>query len=320
MVTEVITLEAPIPLDRSHPPIELLTPAEMAEADRLAGRTIASAVLMERAGQAVAEVASELLRSSRRSPGSSATSVLVLCGPGNNGGDGYVAARLLADDGCHVTVATLGGVEALKGDAAAAAARWTGAVIAWSDASIEGADLVIDAIFGAGLARAIAGTARTAIERVNLWARSSGRPVLAVDIPSGIDGSSGTASGTAIVATDTVTFFRLKPGHILMPGRLNCGTVHLADIGIGPEVLEEIKPKTRLNAPSLWAASYPVPRLAGHKYGRGHALVVSGPIAQHRQGRRASARVARCGRAPGSSPLRHPPMRWLSTPPPSPRS
>ncbi len=271
MASGPVRSQAPPAGWQSRFPVELLEPLEMAEADRLTAETVPSDLLMQNAGAAVAQAALRLVI-----PGGK---TLILCGPGNNGGDGYVAARLLAEAGCRVTVAALGTREVLKGDAAEAAARWTGPIVALAEVSIV-ADLVIDALFGAGLARDIEGTAKVTIDRVNLWARNTGNPVLAVDMPSGVDGCTGAVRGAAIIATETITFFRLKPGHVLMPGRLKCGAVALADIGIASDVLEHIMPKTSLNAPPLWGQSYPVPRLEGHKYGRGHAVIVSGPLAQ----------------------------------------
>jgi yjeF N-terminal region len=262
------------PWRRPHFPIELLTSIEMTEADRLAGATIPSHRLMENAGAATARAALRLLGSG------GPRHAVVLCGPGNNGGDGFVVARLVADTGCRVTIGLLGRRDGLKGDAAEAATRWDGDVVSLGEAPIETADLVVDALFGAGLARAVEGEAAEAITRVNRWSKACGGPVLAIDVPSGIDGTTGDIRGVAIRATDTITFFRLKPGHVLLPGRLHCGNVSLADIGIETNLLEQIAPKTSLNAPGLWAGAYPVPRLDGHKYARGHAVVVSGPIAQ----------------------------------------
>ncbi len=264
-------------------PVELLTPTEMAEADRLAARAAPSFALMERAGEAVARTALTLLDA--RDAGSAAGHVLILCGPGNNGGDGYVAARLLADAGCVVTLASLVARESLVGDAARAAALWRGPVVdlatrGLASADLDATDLVVDALFGAGLTRDIAGPAEAAIGHVNAWADMSRRPVLAVDVPSGIDGATGCVRGAAVKASHTITFFRLKPGHILMPGRVHCGHLHLADIGIAASVLDAVAPKTRLNVPALWPGVPPRPRLDGHKYGRGHAVVVSGPLGQ----------------------------------------
>ena len=254
--------------------VELLSPVEMGQADRLAAETTTGAALMERAGEAVAQAALRLVGA----PGP--RRIAILCGPGNNGGDGYVAARHLALAGCEVTVGSLVGRGALAGDAARAAALWSGEVLDIDAVAIETVDLVVDALFGAGLSRDIGGAAKATIERVNSVAKTTGIPVLAVDVPSGVDGASGAIRGAAIAASDTITFFRLKPGHVLMPGRRTCGTVALADIGISPTVLDTIAPKTMLNVPGLWAKVFPVPGVAGHKYTRGHAVVLSGPIAQ----------------------------------------
>ncbi|MDB5651828.1 MAG: carbohydrate kinase, YjeF related protein, partial [Hyphomicrobiales bacterium] len=198
------------------------------------------------------------------------------CGPGNNGGDGFVAARLLEARGLKVRVFLLGARAGLKGDALAAAIRWTGTAEPLAAYMPDGTDLVIDALFGAGLARDLDGEARAAVERTNRWRMETGRPVLAVDVPSGLDGATGRVRGAAIEADASITFFRLKPGHILLPGRELCGALRLADIGIPSAVLTEIAPQTSLNTPALWAAHLPRPAMAGHKYSRGHAVVVSG--------------------------------------------
>src|SRR5579862_3115673 len=245
---------------------ELLTSAEMADADRLAiAGGIAGSELMESAGRAVAEAVAE------RHP--SGSRIAVVAGPGNNGGDGFVAARLLAERGARVDVMLLGDIGRLKGDAASAAKKWTGLVAAAEPRALAGAEVVIDALFGAGLDRPVEGKARALIEAIN----AATAPVYAVDLPSGINGTSGAVLGVAVKATHTVTFFRKKPGHLLLPGRLHCGTIAVADIGIPAAVLDKIAPKTFENVPALWRHSFPVPRLTGHKYDRGHAVVVSGP-------------------------------------------
>jgi hydroxyethylthiazole kinase-like uncharacterized protein yjeF len=263
---------------------ELLTAAEMGQADALAiAAGVPSLELMENAGAAVAEAAD------RMAAGGS-LSVSVICGPGNNGGDGFVAARLLREGGHRVRLGLLGPVASLKGDAAAMAARWGDAVEPLSPDTLGGADLIIDALFGAGLTRPLEGTAADVVAAAN----ASGQPILAVDVPSGLDGSTGRADGPVIQATETVTFFRLKPGHLLLPGRALCGTVQLADIGIPDAVLERISPRTAANRPSLWRTLYPWPRLDGHKYTRGHAVVISGPpesTGAARMGARAALRV-----------------------------
>jgi hydroxyethylthiazole kinase-like uncharacterized protein yjeF len=244
----------------------LLTPQQMGEADRL---TIAGGVpgsaLMENAGRAVADAIA------RRWP---KRSLLVLCGPGNNGGDGFVAARLLAERGWPVRVALLGKCEALKGDAAAAATRWTGPVEALAPAAIESAGLVIDALFGAGLARPIEGVAAEVIAGLD----ASQVPVVAVDVPSGVDGASGAVLGIAPKAALTVTFFRRKPGHLLLPGRSLCGETLVAPIGIADAVLDDVAPSTAANHPDWWRGAFPWPSAESHKYTRGHALVAGGAV------------------------------------------
>lgn len=251
--------------------LELLTNTEMAEADRLAvAGGFGSLVLMENAGRAVAEEAMCMASSDSR--------LLVLCGPGNNGGDGFVAARLLRDRGYAVRVALLGERAALQGDAAAMAQRWSGEVEAMSANAVCGVDLVIDALFGAGLVRPLGGVAADVVAAVN----ASGLPVLAVDVPSGLDGTSGWAAGPVVQANRTVTFFRLKPGHLLLPGRELCGRCVLADIGIPASVLDAIGPAAFANEPALWRSFLPRVSADVHKYKRGHAIVISGPA--HRTG------------------------------------
>lgn len=247
--------------------LELLTAEEMGRADALAiAGGVAGATLMENAGRAVAaEVA-------RRFP--DAGSVAVLCGPGNNGGDGFVAARHLIERGYKVGLGFDGDEARLPADAAAMAKRYEGTREELGDSLLAETDVVVDALFGAGLARPIEGKLARLIEAVN----ASGLPVVAVDVPSGIDGTTGEVRGTALRATSTVTFFRLKPGHLLLPGRTHCGEVRLADIGIPASVLDTIAPKTFANEPALWLEKFPWPRPASHKYARGHAVVVSGPV------------------------------------------
>ncbi len=248
------------------PALELLTTEEMGRADSLAVASgIPSLTLMENAGSGVAGAAAEMAAIGGR--------VAVLCGPGNNGGDGFVAARHLQERGYEVRLALLGTRDALKGDAVANAERWAGPTDPLSPASVQGADLIIDALFGAGLARPLDGMAATAVEAIN----AAPAPVVAVDVPSGLEGTTGLASGPVVVAQRTVTFFRRKPGHLLFPGRALCGDVNVIDIGIPETVLAEIKPQTWANHPALWLSHFPWPRLDGFKYDRGHAVAVSGP-------------------------------------------
>ena len=265
--------------------IELLTTAEMAEADRL---TIAGGTpgmrLMDNAGRAVADAVA------RDSP-QGAPLICVVAGPGNNGGDGFVCARVLAERGYPVRLLLLGDRDRLKGDAAEAARRWPGPVGAATPDALAGASIVVDALFGAGLDRPVEGLARAMIEAIN----AAGLPVIAVDLPSGINGTSGAVMGAAVQATKTVTFFRRKPGHLLLPGRLHCGPVEVADIGIPEAVLGSIHPSTFANAPALWMDRFPVPQPSGHKYRRGHAVVVSGDHSHTGAARLAARGALRAG-------------------------
>ncbi len=247
--------------------IELLNNAEMAEADRLAmAAGITGADLMEHAGGAVADAISA------RHP--AGTRIVVVAGPGNNGGDGFVAARLLAERRYPVEVLLLGERGRLKGDAAQAAQRWSGPVsTADPGRRLAKAQVLVDALFGAGLDRPVEGAARALIDAMN----ASPAPKVAVDLPSGINGSSGAVMGAAVTAARTVTFFRKKPGHLLLPGRLYCGATSVADIGTPASVLERIGPRTFENVESMWSADFPRPQAIGNKYNRGHAVVVSGP-------------------------------------------
>lgn len=244
-----------------RPACPLLTAADMraAEADWFAAGHDSFA-LMEVAGAAVAEAAA------RHLPAAGGR-VLVLAGPGNNGGDGFVAARLLGDAGHAVTVATLGPPGASGGDAARAAAAFAGPVLPADAADPAAFDLVIDALFGIGLARPPAGAAAALIDRVN----EAGRPVLAVDIPSGVEADSGAVPGPAIRAVETITFHTPKPGHLLLPGRLLGGRLTVAGIGLPPPA----EPRLWRNGPGPWA--WPVPSADAHKYARGGVAVWSGP-------------------------------------------
>ena len=235
---------------------EILTTAEMSKADGFAvEHGVPSLVLMENAGRAVADAIA-----ARFKP----CAVTVLCGPGNNGGDGFVVARLLDEEGFTVRVAHDADH---KGDAAVMSERWKGARMALTPEALDGARLVVDALFGAGLSRPLEGAAAQMVEALN------DLPVAAVDIPSGVSGDTGLPLGGVYVkAALTVTFFRKKPGHLLLPGHLLCGETVVADIGIPPDAANTTLHE---NTPALW--HFPWPRLEGHKYSRGHCVVVSGP-------------------------------------------
>lgn len=246
----------------------LLTVEQMAAADRQAIAAGTPGIqLMDAAGRGVAGA----VMAARPTPGR----CLVLAGPGNNGGDGFVAARYLQNEGWDVTVALLGSREALKGDAAWASSGWTGPMAAFRPEVISDQDVIIDAVFGIGLARPVDGLA------ADVLVRASAAPAykVAVDIPSGVDGNTGAVWGTAFQADLTVTFAAQKIGHALYPGRGYCGEVSVVDIGIPDDVISGLGVKTYLNTPALWRAAWPRPAATGHKYGRGHGVVVSGPLA-----------------------------------------
>ena len=246
--------------------LELLTADEMARADQLAIRAgIPELTLMEHAGRAVADAAVKMV--------APRAIIAVLCGPGNNGGDGFVAARILAERGYQVRLALLGEVPALTGSAAQMARRWTYEVAPLRLQAITDAALIIDAIFGAGLRKPVPSDVS---RMLNTAARMS-IPVLAVDMPTGVDGTTGACESQSYQATRTVTFVRRKPGHLLLPGRDLCGEVTVADIGIEPETVAELRCETFANAPALWLERFPWPWSQSHKHARGHAVVVSGP-------------------------------------------
>lgn len=243
----------------------LLSAKEMARADALAQAAgVSPLTLMENAGGAVVR---HIRRRFPQQP------VVVLCGPGNNGGDGFVIARLLKEMGWPTRVALLGPQDALKGDAATNAARWPDKIHPLAPSVLEGATLVVDALFGAGLSRALDGAAADTIRAIV----ERRLPCVAVDIPSGVDSDTGAIRGIAPMAGLTVTFFRRKPGHLLFPGRLHCGEVTVEDIGIPDSVLRDIRPKTYANDSELWLDGLPKPYWNSNKYSRGNAVIVGGP-------------------------------------------
>ena len=252
--------------DQEHRPDQwtqaaLLRVGQMARAD---AATIAAGTpgidLMERAGAAVAARAADLF---------AGRPVWVLCGPGNNGGDGFVAARILRDQGMDVRLSLLGEPGKLSGDAALAAEAWAGDVLALDAEFDPGGAGVIDALFGAGLARPLDGPASAVVQTLN----QAGTEVLAVDIPSGVMGGTGEIIGGAVQAVETVTFCRRKPAHFLMPGRAACGRVQVADIGIPDAIVADQAPDTWVNSAEIWWPDFPQPGPADHKYTRGHVVI-----------------------------------------------
>lgn len=276
--------------------IELLSPAEMAEADRL---TITAGAfdgigLMRNAGAAVAAVVLARQPQAQRAD--------VLCGPGNNGGDGYIVARLLKEAGVDVSLWTAGTPHP-GSDAALAAAECPLPVQPLSEFALQPDCVVIDALYGAGLSKPLEDDAA----RAAMLCRKADIPVIAVDLPSGVSGDSGQVLGRAFQADATVTFFRKKPGHLLYPGRALCGDVVVAEIGIPPSVLAELKPGCFENAPPLWHERLVRPPLDAHKYSRGHVGVFSGGPTSTGAARLSALAAARAGAgavtvlAPGSA-------------------
>lgn len=226
---------------------------------------IPSFSLMEQAGIACAEAAMRLFARGE---------ALVLCGPGNNGGDGYVAAKRLRELGWPVRVMAMTPDGGVKGDAARAAAEWGGPVEPFNPDGLGQPRFIIDALYGVGLNRPLEGAVAAIIEKV----AAAGIPVLAVDVPSGLPGDTGRPLGPVLVARATVTFCRKKPAHLLEPGRSLCGQVIVADIGIRDSVVEGLTIKVFENTPELWAGKLVWPSAGSHKHGRGKLAVwASGP-------------------------------------------
>jgi hydroxyethylthiazole kinase-like uncharacterized protein yjeF len=259
-------------------PCEILTTEEARAADRAAERSgIAGRTLLENAGAAVAKAVAE-----RFEP----APVLVLCGPGLNGGDGYVAACELRRRGWPVRVAAL--AEPTAGDAADARRAW--------DAPVEplardphDARIVIDALFGAGLARPLAGPALAALEACE----ARRLPIVAVDLPSGLPGDGAQPLGYAPKCRLTVTFHRKKPAHVLHPARTWCGETVVADIGIPASATPQVK--LWESGPDLWLDRFPWPAIDAHKHARGRLGVVSGGLSHTGAARMAARAGLRAG-------------------------
>jgi NAD(P)H-hydrate epimerase len=246
-------------------------------------------LLMESAGRAVAET---VLR--ERPPGGS---VLVVCGSGNNGGDGLVAARQLALLGVPVRIALLGEPAKLRGDAAANLARVRALElpVGGADFRAAGADVIVDALFGTGLVRELRGPAAAAVRRLNA-ARPRAR-ILAVDLPSGLDADTGQPLGVAVQADVTVTLALPKLGLVLEPGRSLAGRVLVARIGIATRA-PQVEPDARLWTLPAAGRRLPARPRSGHKGGFGHVLVLAGS-----QGKTGAAALAAEGAGRGGAGL-----------------
>lgn len=263
---------------------EILTPIEMASVDRtaIARGPLAGIALMRNAGAAVARFVLE------RYP--TVSHVHVLCGPGNNGGDGYVVAKIVHEAGMAVSV-WASQPPRDDSDAALAAAECPIPVRPLASLVLEPGGIVVDALFGAGLSKPVGGDEARAISQC----AAAQVPVVAVDLPSGVSGDGGNVLGAAFRAEATVTFVRKKPGHLLQPGRSLCGEVVVADIGIADSIVGEANVRCFENHPALWSKN--VPRLAvdTHKYRRGHVGVFSGEATATGAARLSAMAAARAG-------------------------
>ncbi|MBI3437788.1 MAG: NAD(P)H-hydrate dehydratase [Proteobacteria bacterium] len=261
---------------------EIITVAQMRAVDEAAAKLgVQVQDLMENAGRAVADAIVK-----RFTP----RQTLVLCGPGNNGGDGWVTARYLRERGWPVSVCSLTPRDALHGGAANAARMWAGAVQAPEEAA--GAELYVDAMFGAGLSRPLEGEAA----RFGSMMAASAERVVAVDVPSGLNGDTGACAGEVCVrAAVTVTFVRKKPAHVLLPGRAYCGEVLVADIGSPDAAVSAQGVRLFENCPELWISHFPWPSVETHKHARGHAVVASGPHTRTGAARLAARAALRVG-------------------------
>jgi len=242
-----------------------------------------SLILMENAGNGVAE---DVVKRFARG-----TKVVVLCGPGRNGGDGFVAARRLRERGYHIRLALHGDKDMLPAEAKEMAKRWDETIEPMTPECLDGAQLIVDAIFGSGLKDDVRDIPAQMIEDVT----KRNLPVVAVDMPTGIDATSGQVRGTAFEAVSTVSFYRRKTGQVLYPGRLYCGDVTTVDIGIPASVMKEVGPRAFSDQPELWLKYYPRLKLTGHKYDRGHAVIVSGEMERTGAARLAARAALRMG-------------------------
>ncbi|HEY5923129.1 MAG TPA: NAD(P)H-hydrate dehydratase [Kofleriaceae bacterium] len=275
----------------------VVTAAEMRALDRatIDDIGIPAFTLMETAGRAVAHVAMEMLE------GSTGGHVAVVCGPGNNGGDGFVAARVLRDLGLEAVVYLAVGRSSIRGDAAAHLAVYerAGGVVRMVDTpqtlgdlgdAIAGADLAVDALFGVGLSRALDGHLGDVVSLINHAQRR-----LAVDIPSGLDADTGRVLGTVVAADTTVTMGALKIAHASAPGFAHCGAVDVADIGIPSGVLATQAVRAGLVEDSDVASWLPHAALLDHKGRRGHVLIIGGMLGMRGAGRLCANGALRAG-------------------------
>lgn len=262
---------------------EILSVVSIRAADVFAPtQGVPSWALMKQAGMGIADAVEQ--RWSRRK-------TFILCGPGNNGGDGFVAGRLLADAGWPIQVSLLCNPDALSGDALKAFKYWGGPLAQAPADALADAELIIDAMFGAGLTRPLEGLALDLCNAIH----GSAAPIVAIDVPSGLDGDRGRSDGAVVQADLTVTFHRLKPAHVLEPGAALCGETVLVDIGIPEGWREDIDAVGELNGPDLWSNAFTEPDTATHKHRRGRLGVLTGGPASSGAARMAAQAGLRAG-------------------------
>ncbi|WP_300542372.1 NAD(P)H-hydrate dehydratase [Maricaulis sp.] len=262
---------------------DVLSTKDCGACDRYAVENgVASQGLMDKAGRAMADAIRA--RWARRP-------VHVLCGPGNNGGDGFVAAAALREAGWDVRVALLGDAGSLKGDAAWARDAWGMAAEPAEPGFLEGAGLIVDALFGAGLSRPLDGPAAALADAMT----RAGVPVIAADLPSGLPGDGTAKAGPVAPATLTVTFHARKPAHVLDPAASLCGEVVVADIGIPGGWRSVVTPVAAVNTPAGWLAGLPVERRDDHKHARGRLAVFTGGVSSTGAARLAARAGLRMG-------------------------
>lgn len=254
-----------LPKKRANGHFMLILPDAVAKIDAACIQSgISGYGLMTSAGLAVSACALQRFPDARR--------FVVLAGPGNNGGDAYVAARALDEAGAKVGLYQLKPGAASTADATRALAECRIAPQSVEAYIPAAGDVIIDGIFGAGLAREVPATLVSLIGKVT----NGGLPVIAIDLPSGIDGRSGRVLGAAFKAAVTVTFMALKPGMLLLPGRDHCGEVEIANIGVPERYVRAHRSEIAINRPNLWAAFVNGHGVAAHKYTRGALVVFSG--------------------------------------------
>ena len=245
----------------------ILSSQQMKEAEKAAakGKT-QSFTLMQRAGKAVAdEIGARYEKQD----------ILVLCGPGNNGGDGFIAAAALKKKNWPVTIACAVDIHDLQGDASRAAEGWNGEIIPFDELELPESGLIVDAVFGTGLSRDVDGV----IADLLVALRECECPVIAIDLPSGAEADTGMCQFMTPQAELTITFGWKKPAHVLMPARLACGEIIVADIGIGEDVLEPLGPFLLENSPENgWGVDIADKSLSAHKYDHGHVVVLGGRV------------------------------------------